>query len=140
MPRSPNRIGPFLSKVNLESFLNCFYSDLPIEERKIILTYWDQDKEKIRESWIKRFPDLRFGQLLINLGLIPGHPQVWHLEDDSPVWVNQAKDEINKEGFYSAIIYSMIVKRMRNEKFTPDEMCRMLVGLGTWMNLHNQKF
>ena len=35
----------------------------------------------IKEIW-ENYPDQRFGQLLINLGLFPDSPGNWQIEDD----------------------------------------------------------
>lgn len=35
----------------------------------------------IQKYWTKA-PDLRFGQMLINIGMIPDSQLMWHMEDD----------------------------------------------------------
>ena len=46
------------------------------EEKRI-----DRILDKLKEHW-KNCPDLRFGQLLINMGIMEDNNQFWHLEDD----------------------------------------------------------
>jgi hypothetical protein len=48
----------------------------------------------IEELWNKE-PDLRFGQLMINLGAFPDFPFLWNMEDDK--WEEWFKEQLEKQ-------------------------------------------
>lgn len=41
-------------------------------------------KEQIREDW-KRFPDLRFSQMLVNSWLLPNYEGFWYYKEDNEI-------------------------------------------------------
>ena len=55
-----------------------------------------RDKRRIErilgliEKYWKSDPDQRFGQLLINIGILPDFPKIWNLEDETiEIWLKE---------------------------------------------------
>ena len=48
----------------------------------------------IAEIW-KKHPDMRFGQMMINAGLIQDDRNIWNIEDDE--WEEHIKKEIKRK-------------------------------------------
>ncbi len=46
----------------------------------------DKILDKIRDTW-KQNPDMRLGQLLINMCLIPDDNRVWNIEDNKTEYI-----------------------------------------------------
>ena len=71
--RRPERIPIFLEKVDWDKLEERWQIDISQSLRGEILAkryFWEQE------------PDLRFGQWLINLGLLPDHLNIWNDEED----------------------------------------------------------
>lgn len=78
--RNPNRIEPFLQNVDLKYLL---YDRWKINKEKYPRVYENIVKyyHEIEQDW-KKYPDLRFGQLLINLGFVPDTLLIWNDEEN----------------------------------------------------------
>lgn len=79
--RNPNRIPICLTLFSNENVLLNFLKDPNKYLRTNIYYNWDL----IKETWLK-YPDLRFGQLLCNLRLIPDidiEDEIWSIEEDN---------------------------------------------------------
>lgn len=80
------RIDIFLSKLNEEFlhklFIKWFDTNFEAVELAIL-----RDIEKIRDYW-KGNSDLRFAQVILNMGYIPNIPGVWYYNEDIDVLID----------------------------------------------------
>ena len=73
--RPKERIPIFLEKVNFDTLQERWNEDISQKLRDIIFT------PKVLRYWKKNY-DMRFGQMLINLNLIPDSLRIWNDEED----------------------------------------------------------
>lgn len=84
--RNPNRIPICLTLLFTDLTLSKF---LNTSSQKLVDNIYD-NLEEIKETWLK-YPDLRFGQLLCNLRLIPDidiENHIWNIEEDDWLIIN----------------------------------------------------
>lgn len=93
--RSPNRIEPFLTIVEgsvsiiLKNILQIPHTDEQVENIEQSLY------TSIKETW-KKYPDLRFTQVLVNMLMIPNEPGTWYYMEDG-ILAQKVIDELEKE-------------------------------------------
>lgn len=87
--RNPNRIEPFLRSVDLEYLFHTRWK-INQEEYPDILEYTIRHFDEIEIHW-KKYPDLRFGQMLISLGFVPDSLLIWNDEEN---WIKTFKNEM----------------------------------------------
>ena len=76
--RPKERIKPFLDNVNIGDLVFNIWK-LKVDIDKLVHEY---DKQEILEYW-ESHSDLRFSQVLVNLGLIPNYQGFWYyMEED----------------------------------------------------------
>ena len=90
--RNPKRIVPFLKNMDLEKIL---YSRWKINKEDYPNLIQDivNNLEEIESYWLKYY-DLRFGQLLINLGYVPDSLLIWN-DEISTNLINIDKNEMD---------------------------------------------
>jgi len=74
--RTEKRIPEFLKLINMDMFCDTYGIPGISKLSRKTITYW------------KKNPDMRFGQMLINLGLAPDSMRLWADEDDM-ILINQ---------------------------------------------------
>jgi hypothetical protein len=79
--RDINRISVFLEKIDFDFLENRWDIDISQNLRGKIL------EKGIREFW-ENNPDLRFGQMLINLNLIPDKFNIWN-DEETQILIDQ---------------------------------------------------
>jgi hypothetical protein len=90
------RIPIFLKLVDLDKLTEKWVlSDYEGQEitplKELIKAYEQENDTTLQEVW-ENYPDMRFGQLLINLGIIYDNFRIWNLEDEE-ILNNQGVEE-----------------------------------------------
>lgn len=88
MARLKERISIFLEKMDIEKTLEIYFPDLGKEIKKEFEKRIVESMEQIQKTWYEQ-PDWRFGQLLVNLNIIPNIPGFWYYMEDDDVLINQ---------------------------------------------------
>ena len=92
MSRNIKRIDRFLELVDNENLLTNIWK-LPLKDdslRTVLSLIAVKDKE-ITEFW-KANPDLRYSQVLINIGILPNYPGFWYMYEDEDNLQDQGVD------------------------------------------------
>jgi hypothetical protein len=79
--RPIERIPIFLEKVNWDKLQDRWEVEISQSLRGIILT------DRVKNHWLK-YPDQRFGQMLINLNLLPDYMRVW-IDEEIDILLDQ---------------------------------------------------
>lgn len=100
--RAIERIELFLDKVDLKKLLNQTWNII-VEQDELEDTLWiiNSHKNDINKFW-KENPDLRFSQVLINMGIISNIPGYWYYMEESEILEKQGypPEEVNYWGVY----------------------------------------
>ena len=92
--RAPERIDKFLSIVDKRHLLLNIWKICNEDSRDniinfhSILTLIEINKVKIHDYWHEN-PDLRYSQVLVNLGIIPNYPGFWYYVEESDILRDQ---------------------------------------------------
>lgn len=89
--RPKERIKPFLDKVDMFMLLNNTWGIFDTETSMRYVNLIDAELPRIRDAW-EEAPDLRFSQVLVNLGLIPNIPDIWYYKEEDKILVEQGAD------------------------------------------------
>jgi len=90
--RNIKRIDRFLELVNNENLLANIWK-LPLDNgnlRAVLSLIAVKDKE-IAEFWHNN-PDLRYSQVLVNMGIIPNYPGFWYFDEEDDILEQQGVD------------------------------------------------
>lgn len=94
--RPVERIDPFLDKVKIRYLIKHIWKLKGIGDPNLIKESIENDLDKIKEFW-KDSPDLRFSQVLVNLGVIPNFPGFWYYWEEAEI--------LEKQGYSPAECY-----------------------------------
>jgi len=83
--RPIERIPIFIKNINYDKLEERWGIDIPQTLRNAI--FINQNKSIIYDYWCK-YSDLRFGQMLINLGLVPDKMKIW-LDEENNILIDQ---------------------------------------------------
>lgn len=89
--RLTERIDPFLEKVDLEKLLQKWFPTWEQTTINEILNELGERKKLITAFW-KSNPDLRFGQMLVNMNILPNVPGMWYYDEEDEILINQGHD------------------------------------------------
>ena len=90
--RNIKRIDRFLELVDNENLLTNIWK-LPLDNgdlRAVLSLIAVKDKE-ITEFWHSN-PDLRYSQVLVNIGIIPNYPGFWYFDEEDDILEEQGVD------------------------------------------------
>lgn len=77
MDRRRDQIVTFLNQIDFKHFAEVFYPKVPTP---FLLERWHKNWPRIKGYWLAH-PDMRFGQMLINMGIVPDDLTVWLREE-----------------------------------------------------------
>ena len=89
MSRNIKRIDRFLELVNNENLLTNIW-ELPLDngDLRAVLSLIAVKNKEITEFW-KENPDLRYSQVLVNMGIIPNYPGFWYFTEEDEILEQQ---------------------------------------------------
>ena len=87
--RNIKRIDRFLELVNNENLLTNIWK-LPLKDDSLraVLSLIAVKNKEITEFW-KENPDLRYSQVLVNMGIIPNYPGFWYFTEEDEILEQQ---------------------------------------------------
>lgn len=92
MSRNIKRIDKFLELVDNENLLTNIWK-LPLEngDLRAILSLISVKNSEIKVFW-KENPDLRYSQVLVNMGIMPNYPGFWYYLEEPEILLEQGVD------------------------------------------------
>lgn len=93
--RDKNRIKPFLEELDVKEAINYLFDFLGEEAKEELSDIITNNKTEIMDFWLE-MPDLRFTQVLVNMGIIGNRPGIWYYTEEDDIIENQNKKRNNE--------------------------------------------